>query len=319
MKTSAFSIVTFLCLLSLAAVIQGAEKHDAAGSPSSSAPRRTVNDLYPDLTRGALSYAVAATLPEETLLRAGTLVVDDKEVMEEIAKAPSQMQQKLKKNAIFLLERIATFELLLAEARADAAKSSRDILDKEEPEIIQDYLRGLTNKAKVSDAEIRDFYSSNTEMLRGVSLVQVRPQIEQFLLQQKQQELIDQHVRTVGRRMQIEISASWLDVHAALATDNPVDKARANGRASLIDFGSTGCVPCDMMAPVLATLREKYKGRLDVLFVHVGEEPILASRYGVESIPVQILFDRTGKEIFRHVGFLSQERIEKRLAEIGVK
>jgi len=98
-----------------------------------------------------------------------------------------------------------------------------------------------------------------------------------------------------------------------------VGKARSSGKPSLVDFGSKGCGPCDMMAPILATLSKKYDGKANVLFVHVGEEQILASRYGIQSIPVQVFFDKDGREVFRHVGFFPQEEIEKKLAEMGVK
>ena len=101
--------------------------------------------------------------------------------------------------------------------------------------------------------------------------------------------------------------------------DNPVDKARNSGRPSLADFGATGCVPCDMLAPILKNLEAKYKDKVNVLFVHVREKQILATRYGVETIPVQIFFDKSGKEIFRHVGFWPQAEIEKKLTEMGVK
>ena len=56
-----------------------------------------------------------------------------------------------------------------------------------------------------------------------------------------------------------------------------------------------------------------------MVFVSVREEQILASRYGIQSIPVQIFFDKDGKEVFRHTGFWPQEELEKKLAEIGVK
>ena len=200
-----------------------------------------------------------------------------------------------------------------------AAKTGADISQKDEQEIIGEALRTLARTAKVGDAEIRDFYKDNKEMFGGASLAQVRPQVEQFLLQQKQQELINRHIRTIGKRFEIRLSSSWLKKKAVLARDNPVDRARASGKPSLVDFGSTGCVPCDMMAPVLETLRQEYKGKVNVLFVHVAEEPILTSRYGVQSIPVQIFFDKTGKEVFRHVGFFPQEEIEKRLSQMEVK
>jgi thioredoxin-related protein len=39
--------------------------------------------------------------------------------------------------------------------------------------------------------------------------------------------------------------------------------------------------------------------------------------YNVSTIPFQVFFDKSGKEVFRHVGFYPQSEIEKRLAEIG--
>jgi len=316
-----YIIITIMCLSFFALVVslQGAEEHRTSSPPLPPPKPMTVNDLYPGLTRGSLIYAIASELPEGVLLKAGNLVIQNNELSKEIAKAQEKMRPKLEKNAFFVLEQIATLKLITAEARAGAAQSGKDTSEKNEQAIIQDYLRTLARTVKVSDAEILDFYNSNKETLGGAAPAQVKPQIGQFLLQQKQQELIDEHIRTIGRRMQIEISASWLKVQAALARDNPVDKARTSGRPSLVDFGSTGCIPCDMMAPILDTLREKYKGKLDVLFIHVGEEPILASHYGVQSIPVQIFFDKTGKEVFRHLGFFPQEQIEKKLSEMGIK
>jgi len=318
MKCFGIITVVYLSLLVLVVPLEGAETNSSVKSSSSPKPR-TVNELYPGLTTGAMSCAAASTLPEGVVLRAGELVIENNELIEEIGKAPEQIRPKLKKNTFFVLEQIATFKLLLAEARTEAAKSGKDISEKNEQAIIQDYLSALARTVKVGEAEILDFYNGNKEMLGGASLAKMKPQIEQFLLQQKQQELINEHIRTIGRRMQIEISASWLKVQAALARDNQVDKARASGRASLVDFGSTGCVPCDMMAPILDRLKEKYEGKLNVLFVHVVKEQILAARYGIQSIPVQIFFNKTGKEVFRHVGFFPQEEIEKRLSEIGVK
>jgi thioredoxin 1 len=317
MKRFGIFTVAYLSLLVLAVSLQAAEK---SSTVSSSLPKpQTVNELNPGLTIGALTYAVASELPKGVLLKAGNLFINNKDINEQIAKAPEQVRPKLEKNAFFVLEQMATFKLLLAEAKADAAKSDKDIPQKNDQTIIQDYLPTLVKNVEVGDSEILYFYNNNKETLGGASLAQVKPQIGQFLLQQKQQEFINKYIQTIGQRMQIEISAPWLKVQAALAKDNPVDKARDTGKPSLVDFGSTGCVPCDMLAPILDTLREKYKGKLNVLFIHVGQEPILAGRYGIQAIPVQIFFDKTGKEVFRHVGFFPQEQIEAKLSKMGVK
>jgi thioredoxin-related protein len=59
--------------------------------------------------------------------------------------------------------------------------------------------------------------------------------------------------------------------------------------------------------------------RLNVVFVHVGEEEMLAMRYGIRSIPVQVFFDSEGKEVFRHVGFFPEKEVITQLNKIGVQ
>jgi thiol-disulfide isomerase/thioredoxin len=104
-----------------------------------------------------------------------------------------------------------------------------------------------------------------------------------------------------------------------LAGDNPVDRARRSGKPTIVEFGAKGCIPCDMMQPILDKLRKDYPQKLNVVFVHVGEEQILSSRYGIRSIPVQVFFDNKGKEVFRHTGFFPEEDIMVQLKKMGVE
>lgn len=311
-----FACLVFLWLLAPLIAIAEVNPADTSSSPAKAA---TVNELYPELTTGALRYAAASELPKGILLRSPSLVIRSKDLSDGISNAPEQMQSELKKNAFFQLEQMATFKLLLIEATAAAKKAEKDISKESEQQIIQNYLSTVAKTVDVNDAEIGDFYNSNTQMIGGASLSQIGPQIKQYLLQQKQQDVINKHIRTTGLRVPIEIAGSWLKAKAATAMDNPVDKARGSGKPSLVDFGSFGCIPCDMMAPILDKLKEKYKGKANVLFVHVKESPILTGRYGVQTIPVQVFFDKSGKEVFRHVGFFAQEEIEKRLSQMGVE
>ena len=41
-------------------------------------------------------------------------------------------------------------------------------------------------------------------------------------------------------------------------------------------------------------------------------------RYGIKTIPTQIFFDASGKELFRHVGFMSKADILKKWSELGI-
>jgi thiol-disulfide isomerase/thioredoxin len=273
-----------------------------------------VQEVYPGLASGGLTYARLATLPEGVLLKAGALTISEKEVAERIAQAPQAQRDQLRKSAFYVLEGTATTKLLVQAAKAQTSNA-----DPNERTLIQRYLQGLVEKITVSDQEVADFYQANKDACGGATLDQVKGQIKQVVLQQKQEDFVDQHVLTLGQRMPIEVSAEWAKAQAVLAKDNPVDKARSSGRPSLVDFGSTGCRPCDMLAPILETLKTKYAGKVNVVFVHVGQEQILASRYGIKTIPMQFFYDKDGKEVFRHLGFWPQDEIEKKLAEMGVK
>jgi thioredoxin 1 len=277
-----------------------------------------VRDAYPGLASSSLTYARLSDLPSGVILRTDVLTIKDKDVAEEIAKAPQGMQAQLKKNAFFVLEDMATRKLLVVLAKAKAPEQKKDAPVPAERELIQKYLKEVVAKVEVNDTEVTEFYQNNKDACGGATLAQVKDQLKQYVLQEKQQQAVNEHVRTLGQRMLLEVSAAWTKEQSILARDNPVDKARASGKPSLVDFGSTGCRPCDMLAPILETLKEKYAGKLNVLFIHIGQEQILATRYGIQAIPAQVFFDKNGKEVFRHIGFFPQDEIEKKLAEFGL-
>jgi len=85
----------------------------------------------------------------------------------------------------------------------------------------------------------------------------------------------------------------------------------------LLDLGATKCVPCKMMKPILEELKSAYAGKLEVVFIDVWENAEAAKQYGVESIPTQIFFNETGKELYRHVGFMAKEDILAKWKELG--
>ncbi len=90
------------------------------------------------------------------------------------------------------------------------------------------------------------------------------------------------------------------------------------GRVTMIDLGATECIPCKMMAPILAELKIQYAGKADILFIDVWKDPAQAKVYGIQTIPTQIFFDEKGKEVFRHIGFMDKQRIVDILSKLGV-
>jgi thioredoxin 1 len=95
----------------------------------------------------------------------------------------------------------------------------------------------------------------------------------------------------------------------------------AKGSASLpriVDVGADKCVPCIMMAPILEELKKEYAGVLIVEFVDVWKNPQAGQHYGVRGIPTQIFYDASGKELKRHLGFISKQGILDQFQQLGI-
>jgi thioredoxin 1 len=97
----------------------------------------------------------------------------------------------------------------------------------------------------------------------------------------------------------------------------PVAQAAA-GLPRLVDLGSTTCIPCKKMAPILDELRKEYALRMQVEFIDVNEHREAAMSYGIKLIPTQVFLDASGKELWRHEGFLDREDILAKWKELGV-
>ncbi|MCP4354053.1 MAG: thioredoxin fold domain-containing protein [Proteobacteria bacterium] len=109
-------------------------------------------------------------------------------------------------------------------------------------------------------------------------------------------------------------------LYAGDSKENQYDfnKLPVKGVVTLVDLGAKKCIPCKMMAPILEKLGKSYKGKAAIAFIDVWENRAQANKYKIRSIPTQIFFDSSGKEIFRHVGFMSEKAIIRQLSKMGV-
>lgn len=109
--------------------------------------------------------------------------------------------------------------------------------------------------------------------------------------------------------------------HAELPSSSHavIRAALTSGKPTVADFGARTCIPCKKMAPLLEELNLELQGRANVLFTDVWAAQSLAKQYRVQMIPTQIFFDTSGKEIKRHMGFLSKDDILKELKAAGLK
>jgi len=101
-------------------------------------------------------------------------------------------------------------------------------------------------------------------------------------------------------------------------TQIPLDRVLGNGKPTLAEFGWRTCIPCKAMKPILEELSVEYKEKVNVIIVEVYDHEDLSRRYNIRGIPTQIFFDKNGKEVYRHAGYLAKENIQTVLSDIGV-
>ncbi len=80
----------------------------------------------------------------------------------------------------------------------------------------------------------------------------------------------------------------------------------------LVDFWAEWCGPCHAVSPVLDKIAEERKDELKLVKVNIDEEQGLAQRYGVQSIPMMILF-KGGEPAAAAVGAQPKGAIERAL------
>jgi thioredoxin 1 len=80
----------------------------------------------------------------------------------------------------------------------------------------------------------------------------------------------------------------------------------------LVDFWAPWCGPCRAVGPIVEELAKEYSDKAVFAKVNVDESPLVASKYGVMSIPTIILF-KDGKPLEQIVGFKPKNEFKKML------
>jgi thioredoxin 1 len=77
-----------------------------------------------------------------------------------------------------------------------------------------------------------------------------------------------------------------------------------------VDFYGVWCMPCLMMSPVVDELAERFNGKIKFAKVNIEDNPDLAKKFGVHSIPNMVIF-KDGEKVEQIIGAMPQEELEK--------
>jgi thioredoxin 1 len=102
-----------------------------------------------------------------------------------------------------------------------------------------------------------------------------------------------------------------------LSTSTFDEQVRGSTTPVLVDFWADWCGPCKAIAPVLVEVADETSGKLTVAKVNVDDNPELAQRYNVMSIPTLLVFDR-GEVSKRIVGSRGKGKLLEELDEFLV-
>ena len=124
------------------------------------------------------------------------------------------------------------------------------------------------------------------------------------------------NVKRVSAVIAVIISIFVLGIVASSAE---LKNIPVKGMVTMVDLGAASCIPCKMMAPIIDKLEKRYQGKAAVVFIDLRYNREAMQRFEVQAIPTQIFFDKNGREISRHIGFMSDEAIVARLKSMGVQ
>jgi thioredoxin 1 len=82
------------------------------------------------------------------------------------------------------------------------------------------------------------------------------------------------------------------------------------GQPVFLEVGAESCRSCKVMGSMLYRVRQEHP-EYPIYFVNVKKEREAASHLKIMMIPTQIIYDREGKERYRHIGRLSEDELRQ--------
>lgn len=83
----------------------------------------------------------------------------------------------------------------------------------------------------------------------------------------------------------------------------------------LVDFWAPWCGPCKMVAPVVESVSNDFKGKIKVVKLNTDDSPQVAAKFQIMGIPT-LMFFSGGKMVDRITGYLAKEALSQKVNEV---
>lgn len=90
------------------------------------------------------------------------------------------------------------------------------------------------------------------------------------------------------------------------------EKVLKSSSLVIVDLWADWCYPCKLIEPYLAEIGEKYGDKVEIYSLNVDDNPLIAAKFRVVSIPA-VLFFKNGKEVERILGAVPKSEYIKKV------
>ncbi len=131
--------------------------------------------------------------------------------------------------------------------------------------------------------------------------------------------MVDEELERIRMRKMAEMMSRKTPAATGLAepvilSDVDFDQFVSSNPVVLVDFWAEWCGPCRVIGPVIRQMAQDYAGKVAFGKLNVDENPMIAERFGINSIPTMLIF-RSGQLADGIVGAVPRSIIEARLAK----
>jgi len=253
------------------------------------------------------------------------------EVTAELAAVPEARRKFLEKRKHLVLQHLINMKVLLHKAReagtADSAvykqlkaQAGPGLDDRGlDMVLVSAYVQeNFIDKIEISDEEAKAFFDRFGGQFGIEDFEEGKAFIKSLLKDEKVRSMQPKYVNDLVAGARVEINREWFDAQVAAAPKSGLDEASAKGLPVMVQFVAGPEAGAGRMSQFMPELARQYEGKIAFVTINADEFPDVAAAMYVRVAPTQVILDPLSRTmLWRHEGFLEQEKLQEVLADVA--